>query len=88
MPQREVRRALFIGRLFLALTTEEHVEFVASHLDKISEQFAADFEGQLQAPDYGPEWRMVPGVLGDRPYIVYARVMSDTVIELRRINII
>lgn len=61
---------------------------MASHLDKISDQFASDFEAQLQAPNYGPEWRMVPGVLGDRPDIVYARVMSDTVVELRRINII
>lgn len=77
-----------MARLHLALTPEEEVEFVASHLDAIAAQFASDFDAQLTVPGRGPEWRMIPGVLQQNPYVVYARQMSDTVIELRRIDLL
>jgi hypothetical protein len=76
-----------MARLHLALIPEEEVEFVASHLSDIEAQFADDFDGQLRAPGRGPEWRMVPGVLEQRTYVVYAREMSDSVIELRQLDI-
>lgn len=76
-----------MARLHLALTSDEQIEFVVSHLDDIEAQFAEDFDGQLRAPGRGPEWRMVPGVLRQRTYVVYAREMSDSVIELRRLDI-
>ena len=77
-----------MARLHLALTTEEEVEFVASHLDAITTQFGSDFDAQLTVPERGPEWRMIPGVLDQIPYVVYARQMSETVIELRHIDLL
>lgn len=77
-----------MARLHLVLSAEEEVEFVASHLEEITAQLAGDFDAQLRVPDRGPEWRMVPGVLQQLPYVVYAREMSETIIELRRINVL
>ena len=77
-----------MARLHLVLSADEEAEFVASHLETIAEQFANDFDIQLRVPDRGPEWRMLPGVLQQLPYVVYARQMSEVVVELRRINIL
>jgi hypothetical protein len=76
-----------MARLHLALTADEEVEFVNSHLDQITHELATNFDTQLRVPGRGPEWRMIPGILQQRPYVIYARQGSDTAIELRRINI-
>ena len=77
-----------MARLHLALSADEEAEFVASHLETIVAQLATDFDNQLRVTDRGPEWRMLPGVIRQLPYVVYAREMSESVIELRRINVL